>query len=186
MIKIGQEIPLTQASSNTRWNLKIIGHAHMFYQYFPSVSEEPVVSSSSLNPILLHQYMEKPVSYFKEEQDPNDKNKCSKRFVSFVISRRGYDISLKLFVFPKTVVREIKKQSADVYKYNWEIIKKGAGLGTIYFVEKLDPVEIDDNTLRIVNDAIESVSVKDAVVNRKRIFITAKYTDFNRFDIMDI
>ncbi len=175
MIEVGQEIPLTYAGAKKRWHLKIIGRAFKCYQYFPVVN---------INPPGFTMINVPSSSYFKIEKDPTDTNKNAKRLVSFVIDR--YDKTLKLFVFPISVVRLMVEIEKDPHDSDWEIIRTGIGMNTKYSVNKLVLEKLNEKELKIINDAIEELSIKDALLNKKKLFVTIKYTKFNRFEIMDI
>ncbi len=176
MIEIGQEIPLVYAGSKKRWHLKIIGSAFKCYQYFPQMNINPLeatvmnVSSGSY--------------YFKTEKDPTDENKNAKRIVSFIVDK--YDKTLKLFVFPISVVKMMVELEKDPHNSDWEIIRDGFGMGTKYSVNKLELGKLNEKELKIINDAIEELSIEDALLRKKKLFVTIKYTKFTRFDIMDI
>ncbi len=204
MIKIGNEIPLVNAASKKKWYLKIIGKSFECYQYFPA-SVPPVtqvqLNSTNINTAFsnLQAAMPSIPPYFKLEKDPNDNNSCSQRIVSFVVTQEGYDESfvansnrrndsLKLFVFPYPVVNQIRKFKKKIHNYDWKIFKVGHGTGTAtrYKVDILDPVALDESTLKIINGAIEDISIKDVIIDKKIIYITQKFTPYNRFEIMDI
>ncbi len=192
MIKIGEEIKLVSAASKKIQFLKIIGKSFECYQYFPGINH---INSNPNHNFLSNLQAEMP--YFKIEKDPNDHNNCSQRIVSFVVSQIGYDESfvenssryndsLNLFIFPYPVVKQIKEFKKKVHDYDYKITKTGHGFETRYKVGILEPVKIDEDTLKLINGTVEDISIKDVLINNKKVYITQKFTPFNRFEIMDI
>ena len=183
MIEIGQEISLVYAGSKKRWHLKIIGRAFKCYQYFPGYT-----ISSPQSPIEIASVFPGPASsldpYFRTEKDSTDTNKCSERFVSFVIDK--YDKTLKLFVFPISVVKLMVELEKDPHDSDWEVIREGHGLSTKYYVNKLELEKLSDKELKVINETIGEISIEDALLKKKKLFVTIKYTKFNRFEIMEI
>jgi len=191
MIKIGQEIKLVSAGSKKVWFLKIIGKSFECYQYFPHMAFNNLSNSN----FLFDLQAQRP--YFKIEKDPNDHNSCSQRIVSFAVSQVGFDApfienssrnndSLNLFIFPYPVVKQIREFKKKVHDYDYKITKTGHGLETRYKVDILEPATLDENTLKIINGTIEDISIKDVLINNKKVYITQKFTKYNRFEIMDI
>ena len=122
--------------------------------------------------------------YFKTEKDSTDTNKSAKRIVSFIVDK--YDKTLKLFVFPISVVKLMVELEKNPHDCDWEIIRTGFGMETKYSVNKLELGKLNEKELKIINDAISELSIEDALLKKKKLFVTIKYTKFTRFDIMDI
>ncbi len=175
MIKIGQKIILSYAGSRTRWHLKIIGDPHIFYQYWPKSNN------------LLHAVSHPLRPYYREQIDPADKNKYSKRIISFVVDI--YDQDLKLFSFPQSIINQITDEfGIGAIKANdWEITKTGTGLNTRYHIKKIKEIlELSQEDENIIEDTIEKISVRSIILNRVEKYTLKKNTPFTRFQIMDI
>lgn len=187
MIRLGQRVEILTASKiNRRYNLRVMSSAKVVYHYwrmgFP-VGEDPIQASFGLG----QQSVVVPDHYFKIEPDTNAPSnyKETKRAVAYVVDT--FDIKLLLFVFPMMLAKDMQKQAAgkSVKDFDWSITKTGVGINTRYKAEKLKQTKIFDAETKIILDTIESNSIKSILVDSKRIYTQVKFTEFDRFEIMD-
>lgn len=182
MIRLGQRVKILTASKiNRRYNLRVMSSAEVVYQYWRM--GDPIYTSFDLG----QQSVVGPDHYFKIEPDINAPSnyKETKRAVAYVVDT--FDIKLLLFVFPMMLAKDMQKQAAgkSVKDFDWSIIKTGVGINTRYKAEKLKQTKIRDAEMKIILDTIESNSIKSILVDSKRIYTQVKFTEFDRFEIMD-
>ena len=182
-IQKGKEIPVVYAGKRKRWHIQIVGPPAIVYQYWPADNNSlPIGGSgqSGLFSSIQEMAVIRRQPYYRMDMNPNDKNFCSERIAAFTIDH--FEDELVFFVYPKIVIYQMGNHVKDS---DWEIVKKGYGLKTRYEVSPMPLSPISEETSKIIEGTIKTISVKDILINKVPIIADTTYTEYNRFEIMD-
>ncbi len=188
MLRFGSEIRIMNAGSKRKWHIQPVGMAHMFFQYYkngdvdyepPGVLEVPKFGDANFK--VLSKF------YFRTNKDENDPNPVSRRVAAFVVDFTEYgQKDLELFLFPISVYMQMVNAPGAVGEFSWEIRKTGEGIETRYHSQQLPRKEFSEKEQDIIDGTMKEISVLEVMTRKMKVYTQRNYTDFNRFDILDL
>lgn len=188
MIKEGKELRVINIGSSPFWKILPITKAETFWQYF----KEDNLEYEPLGVVNTFHYGDVNFKYFgkyylSKNKIPNDTNPSSMRMAAFVIDTTElWEKQLALAVLPISVYRQMRDTPGSVGQFDWEITSTGHGLEKRYSSRQLDAkTPLSDIETTVIKATIEAISMESILVRKKRAYTQIKYTEFDRFDIMD-
>lgn len=188
MIKEGRELRVINIGSNPFWKILPITKAESFWQYYKEEDmeyEPPSVVTTLHYGDINYKYLSR--YYFSKDKIPNDTNPSAMRMAAFVIDTTElWEKQLALAVLPISVYKQMRDTPGSVGQFDWEITSTGHGLEKRYSSRQLDvKIPLSDTETVVIKATIEAISMEDLLIRKKRGYTQIKYTEFDRFDIMD-